>query len=357
MAKNRARASKETKVVKENNETNVYDYVSLKELPNFAELNLKVTKIVENSSTWEIYGVDWMILFLSFLLVFVALFLMRSDNMQTFILGVFLMGCCHSTISVKTAHSALHGAMSNNKMLYKVLIYFLSDVCSSVSADVGDDIHIRIHHPHTNIIGLGDSSTWKIPFLPTYIYMFIAPLLLPVVTIPIVIQELWGKWKSMMIYFILMPVGLSINFYLLMSISGFTFWGAVMITLMYRATLSIPYIHVNIFQHIGLAMYSKNSRPKRIYQMSTGVLNLPRNPVLDYTFGHSIVSCHIEHHLFPKLSDNMCLKVKPVVSKFLQENGLMYYEDTYLNRMTLFIDKYNDWMVNAPPISHFVGIQ
>lgn len=43
--------------------------------------------------------------------------------------------------------------------------------------------------------------------------------------------------------------------------------------------------------------------------MSLGVLNLPRLPVLDWAFGHSIVSCHVEHHFFPRLSDNMCLKV------------------------------------------------
>lgn len=43
--------------------------------------------------------------------------------------------------------------------------------------------------------------------------------------------------------------------------------------------------------------------------MSLGVLNLPRLPVLDWAFGHSIISCHVEHHFFPRLSDNMCLKV------------------------------------------------
>lgn len=43
--------------------------------------------------------------------------------------------------------------------------------------------------------------------------------------------------------------------------------------------------------------------------MTHGVLNLPRNPVLDWTFGHSLINCHVEHHLFPFLSDHMCLKV------------------------------------------------
>ena len=63
-------------------------------------------------------------------------------------------------------------------------------------------------------------------------------------------------------------------------------------------------------QHIGLPMFSPTGRPKRIYQMTHGVLNLPRNPVLDWVFGHSLINCHVEHHLFPFLSDHMCLKVR-----------------------------------------------
>lgn len=56
-------------------------------------------------------------------------------------------------------------------------------------------------------------------------------------------------------------------------------------------------------------MFSRDKKPQRIHMMSLGVLNLPRLPVLDWAFGHSLISCHVEHHLFPRLSDNMCLKV------------------------------------------------
>lgn len=41
---------------------------------------------------------------------------------------------------------------------------------------------MKIHHGYTNVIGLGDSSTWKLPFLNRYVYMFIAPLAVPVLT-------------------------------------------------------------------------------------------------------------------------------------------------------------------------------
>lgn len=107
----------------------------------------------------------------------------------------------------------------------------------------------------------------------------------------------------------MMFLGLFSHFWLLRHASGFSStlsaFGCMLLT---RNLFSLPYIHVNIFQHIGLSMFALSRRPKRIYQMTHGVLNLPRNPVLDWTFGHSLISCHVEHHLFPSLSDNMCLK-------------------------------------------------
>ncbi|KAK3529395.1 hypothetical protein QTP70_031143 [Hemibagrus guttatus] len=110
-------------------------------------------------------------------------------------------------------------------------------------------------------------------------------------------------------------------------------------------------------EHIGLPMFSPSRRPKRIYQMSHGVLNLPRNPLLDWTFGHSLINCHVEHHLFPSLSDNMCLKVKPIVSRFLKAKALPYQEDGYLSRLCLFFHRYQELMVFAPPITELVGVQ
>lgn len=66
--------------------------------------------------------------------------------------------------------------------------------------------------------------------------------------------------------------------------------------------------HVSATAH-WLPMFSRDNKPRRIHMMSLRVLNLARVPVLDWAFGHSIISCHVEQHLFPRLSDNMCLKV------------------------------------------------
>ncbi|KAF2980481.1 hypothetical protein EK904_006055 [Melospiza melodia maxima] len=124
-----------------------------------------------------------------------------------------------------------------------------------------------------------------------------------------------------------------------------------------RSLLAHPYIHVNIFQHIGLPMFAADRKPRRIHLMSRGVLNLPRNPLLDWSFGHSLISCHVEHHLFPSLSDNMCLKIKPIVSQYLKQKKLPYNEDTYSSRLWLFLQRYEELMVHAPPITELVGIQ
>ncbi|OWF43961.1 fatty acid desaturase 6-like [Mizuhopecten yessoensis] len=335
----------------------VYDEVELKDLPKMVDLRKEVNSILQKSSWWDLYGVDWVITFVVFGMVFVAVYLMSFDSALAVALGILIYGYCHSSITVKGAHAATHGSVCASTAWNRVWMILFSDIVGSFPSDATYDIHIKTHHPHTNIIGLGDSSTWKIPFLPTYAYMYVAPLFIPVITIPVSISELWGKWFKMIKYLVFTAIGLSINFYFLMNMSGFTFTHALLVTWVARAMLSIPYIHVNIFQHIGLPMYSQKSRPVRIYQMSTGVLNLPRNLILDYSFGHSILSCHVEHHLFPTLSDNMCLKIQPTVSRFLKKNGLPYNEDTYQGRLEIFTKKYKELMVNAPPITHFVGIQ
>lgn len=55
-------------------------------------------------------------------------------------------------------------------------------ICGSFSARAGVQGHIKMHHAHTNVIGLGDSSVWKVPFLPRTIYLFVAPLAVPIIT-------------------------------------------------------------------------------------------------------------------------------------------------------------------------------
>ncbi|XP_036408958.1 fatty acid desaturase 6-like [Megalops cyprinoides] len=323
------------------------------------ELTRLVQRVVRESSWWEKRGIDCAILAAAFLSLPAAFLLLGSSQALLVALGVLVMGTAHAVITFKGTHLASHGALSESQAWDEVWAVFFIEVCGSFTARVGVHAHIKMHHAHTNILGLGDSSTWKIPFLPRSVYLFLAPLGVPIITPLVALSHLRGHSLAHALRTVLMvSLGLYSQYWLLIHVSGFQSPArALLCMLLCRALYSLPYIHVNIFQHIGLPMFSPTQRPKRIHQMTHGVLNLPRNPLLDWTFGHSLISCHVEHHLFPFLSDNMCLKVKPVVSRYLREKKLPYQEDSYLSRLHLFFNKYQELMVFAPPITELVGVQ
>ncbi|KAM9837887.1 fatty acid desaturase 6 [Aulostomus maculatus] len=323
------------------------------------ELSRRVQRMVRESSWWERRGIDCSILAAAFLCLPAAFLLLASSHPLWFTLGVLLMGVAHAVITIKGTHLASHGSLNESQAWAKFWAVFFIEICGSFSARAGVQGHIKLHHAHTNVVGLGDSSTWKVPFLPRTVYLFIAPLAVPVITPLVALAHLRGQSPALVVRTLLMiALGFYSQYWLLVHVSGFSSApSALLCMLVCRAMFSVPYIHVNIFQHIGLPMFSPTQRPKRIYQMTHGVLNLPRNPLLDWIFGHSLINCHVEHHLFPFLSDNMCLKVKPVVSQYLNERQLPYQEDGYVSRLRLFFHKYQELMVFAPAITELVGVQ
>lgn len=324
-----------------------------------SELEARVQDVVRASSWWERHGVDCAILALSLLALPPGFLCLRSENVLVFVLGITILGVCHYTFTVKGSHLATHGALTESKRWSKIWALFFVEVCTAFPAEYAKYGHVKIHHGYTNVLGLGDSSTWRLPCLNRYVYMFLAPLLIPIIT-PVVAVERLSKMelRTALRALGLISLGLYSHYWLLLNVSGFkspsTALACMLVT---RSLLAHPFLHVNVFQHIGLPMFSRDKKPRRIHMMSLGVLNLPRLPVLDWAFGHSIISCHVEHHFFPRLSDNMCLKVKPVVSQFLHEKQLPYNEDTYLARFRLFLNKYEEFMVQAPPITELVGLQ
>ncbi|XP_025954642.2 fatty acid desaturase 6 isoform X2 [Dromaius novaehollandiae] len=324
-----------------------------------AELSELVQEVVKSSSWWERHGVDICIITLSFLLLPAGFLCLRSAHAIPFLAGIVILGVVHHTLTVKGSHLASHNALTESKSWGKVWALFFIELCAAFTAEQATYNHVKMHHGYTNVIGLGDSSTWKLPFLNRYVYMFIAPLAVPVLT-PLVALHLLRnvKLKTALRTICFMLLGLYSHYWILLHVSGFrSAWSALLCMLVTRALLAHPYTHVNIFQHIGLPMFAADRKPKRIQLMSLGVLNLPRNALLEWSFGHSLISCHVEHHLFPGLSDNMCLKIKPIVSQYLRKKQLPYNEDSYVSRLRLFLQKYEELMVHAPPITELVGIQ
>ncbi len=315
-------------------------------IADYGELNRKVREIVKNSRFWDIYGYDLCILASAFLLLPIGFTLVRYHGIL-FALGLFLLGTVHVMFITKGAHSAGHRALGPWKTWNKLWGIFFSEVCGGFTFTAAIDTHVNIHHPHTNVIGLGDSSIWKAPFLGRELYLFIAPFFIPLVAPVFSIHLLWGRWKAIGLNLILMVTGVFGQYACFRVFSGLSPLWSVFCLLATRGLYYCSYIHVNIFQHIGLSMYSQKNRPKRLRLMATGALNLSRNPLFDYCMGHSLFNCHVEHHLFPNLSDNMCMKIRPIVKEYLTEND---YD-------VIFYNNYKELMVDAPAITEFIGIQ
>lgn len=331
--------------------------VKVRDLPAFKDLKEKVDDIVKRATWFEKYGRDNAHFLFGCSVYVGGIALLASADPGRLLVGVFLVGLGHAILTAKTIHLAAHGAMGDSPTYNRLLSWFTGDFVGLFPAEAGYDIHIKEHHPHTNIIGLGDSSTWKIPMLPGPLYLFLAPVLMPTVT-PLIGASLIVKKPLQLAFFLLSAaLGLSTFVGILVHWCGYTPLGGLVTLMLARSVFSFSYIHINIFQHIGLPMWSQSKRPARLYQMASGVLNLDSSPLLNLAFGHSLISCHVEHHLFPRLSDSMCLRVKPAVRSFLLASNLPYNEDSYTNRLKIFMSDYERLMVNAPPIWHYVGLQ
>ncbi|RMX56437.1 hypothetical protein pdam_00008829 [Pocillopora damicornis] len=326
--------------------------------PSMKQLNLLVKDVVSHSTWWDLYGVDLTIMFANFALLPISLFLIGSGCIPLFATGYLLFSYVHATFTVKLAHAAVHNALAGSSHFFnRLLSVFFIEIWGGFTEQGSFEAHIQLHHPYTNVIGLGDSSSWRAPFLGRFTYLFIAPLSMPLFNTAIGITLLTGRWYSIARFLCIATAGYIMHFCLFRYLAGLSLLGTILCMITTRSVFAIPYIHVNIFQHIGLPMYDVKKRPRRLYQLASAALNLPRNPLLDYSFGHSIISCHVEHHLFPRLSDNMCLKIKPVVSSYLKNNSLPYNEATYMNQLSKFYNNYDELMVKAPPITELIGIQ
>lgn len=70
----------------------------------------------------------------------------------------------------------------------------LLQVCTAFPAEYARYEHVKMHHSYTNVLGLGDLSTWRLPFFNRYVYTFLAPLLVPIVTPLVAVGEYARAW-------------------------------------------------------------------------------------------------------------------------------------------------------------------
>ena len=225
-------------------------YVQMSKLPSFSKLNEKVKEVERAAPWWELYGVEWVHVGGGVGAAAAGLLMLQAGGGLDTALGFILLGFCHTIITQKAGHLAAHGALARSKRWNKFWCVLFVEFLGGYSEYMGYAIHIKCHHPHTNIIGLGDSSSWKLPGLSRVPYMFLAPLLLPILLPLVSLQQLLES-KAYWAIAKFIPVtlaGIAFRTSLFMYVSGYTMAKAFGAYLAYQAVFAINYIHINIFQ-------------------------------------------------------------------------------------------------------------
>ena len=160
------------------------------------QLNILVKDVVSRSSWWDLYGIDLAIMCINFALLPISLLFMGSVNIPVFVTGYLLFSYIHATFTVKLAHAAVHNALAGSSRFWNGLLsIFFIEIWGGFTVEGSYEAHIQFHHPYTNVIGFGDSSSWRVPFLGRNTYLFIAPLFLQLLYPVVGLKLLAGRWR------------------------------------------------------------------------------------------------------------------------------------------------------------------
>ena len=111
--------------------SDIFVEVDLKKLPTYTQLRNEVNAVINKSTLFERYGVDWCYLLGAIATVPIALQLLKSDNAVPFIIATIILGFFHSIVANKVGHSNAHGAISPFKMLNDIVSTFATEFVGS----------------------------------------------------------------------------------------------------------------------------------------------------------------------------------------------------------------------------------
>ena len=199
------------------------------------------------------------------------------------------------------------------------------------------------HHQYTNVPGK-ETANFYYPWLNKYLYFFVVPYLVIFWLIGNSIAYLWKDWKGLSAYLIAMIAGWALHIYLFSLILPLPL--AVISVIVMRVLFAPVFMHLAVFNHIGLDNPSA-LLPWLPHQAKT-TRNVQRHWFLVGMGGNAFVECHLEHHLFPTLSNRMLSKIRPVVKEFLENEGYVYVEEGYFKVLSLCLANYEKYFAGAP---------
>jgi fatty acid desaturase len=176
------------------------------------------------------------------------------------------------------------------------------------------------------------------------LYFFVTPFLVSFWLVYHSVEFLLEKKKSVVRYLALAGAGWAFFIYLFARLMPL---GAAVATAFVMRSLFAPiFMHLAAFNHIGLD--SPPVRQEWLPHQTITTRNLKPQWFLSGMGGNAFVECHLEHHLFPAVSNRTLSKIRPLVRKALERDGYAYIEVPYWTCLKDSL-KYYDAFFTLPP--------
>lgn len=310
----------------------------------FAALSKEVQKIIAKYNWFGRHGFEFIVFGVRVLVFALGLYIMSFPFFWK-ILGLAIVAYAYYGIAITGTHESRHNGLVATPLGNKMWGYFFGDFISGESSEWWYTHHVQQHHVYTNIYGKEDEY-FVFPWINRYVYLFIAPFLVVPALFFGSIKFLYKKPHRLLLYLILFAAGYFIQTYLFHLVVPT--WGlAILCTFLMRSFYAPTFMHLALFNHIGLEKLFEKI-PWLPHQTTT-TRNVKPNLFLLGLGGNAFVNRHIEHHLFPNLSNRMLNKISGTVHEFLQKEGYHYFENSYTECLTACLKHYTKLFVKGPP--------
>lgn len=303
---------------------------------NFQLLSREIQQVLSSQTWLQLHGWEWLIFVIRLVLFALAFWWFAvADSLAIRLLALVLLSYLYYGIGITGTHETGHRSFTKSVKWNKIWGYFFSDFWASQSSLWWYHRHVKVHHAFTNIPS-HEPQEFYYPWLNKYVFFFITPYLVLGWLIGKSIHFLRGQRAEMIRFLICMLAGILFHIWLFTLILPLPL--ALLAFFIMRSLFAPVFVHLATFNHIGLE--NPDIKPAWLPHQTRTTRNLKPHWFLTGMGGNAFVDCHIEHHLFPSISNRMLAQIRPITLKFLKREGYNYVEETYVSCLSYCLKNY-----------------
>lgn len=311
---------------------------------DFVELSALVQAKIKGLSWWQRHGME-SVAFLARLALFTFGYFIFSRGGWLFgSIGMVILSYSYTGIAITGTHETSHLSYAKGKWVNKWWALFFSDFWSAQSHLWWHYRHVQVHHLYPNVMER-EPKPFYFPWLNRYAYFFLVPYLVLFWLMIHSIAHLRKQPVQLALYLVVMGSGLAFHAWLFTRL-GFSIGIAITLTFVMRSLFAPIFMHLAVFNHIGLD--NPHTVLPWIPRQGNTTRNIKPTWFLTGMGGNAFLQCHLEHHLFPSLSNHVLAKVRPTIRDFFMNKGYVYKEETYVSCLANCVRYYHEVFQNLP---------